>query len=236
MTGRRVRRNCPFCQDDRRDQWEQQIRIGLLEPVELDMTHDWPEGTTHRHMRRHSGEYHNNSNTDCPLCTHPERANIEHAVLERLVSMDDMATELDISEAALAQHMENHTQPIIQRQVNMEIMPAAIDSARTAMQQSERNLQRLNGLFNAHIDLMQEEQMESGTLDYKGLDTAVKLHREVRDSLTEIGEWLEKAEAVGGNEQVSVLTVIQAHFSEKSPEEWRVMRKALAEAGVLEDG
>ena len=78
--------------------------------------------------------------------------------------------------------------------------------------------------------------METGTLDYKGLDTAVKLHREVRDTLSELAEWMEKAEAVGGNEQVNVLTVIQAHFSEKSPEEWRVMRKALADAGVLEDG
>jgi hypothetical protein len=235
MTGRRVRRNCPFCQSDLRDQWEQQIRIGLLEPAELDRTQNWPEGTAHRHMRRHSGEYHNNSNSECPVCTHPDRANIEHAIIEGMVSMADMAIELDITEETLAHHMEQHTQPLIQRQVNMEIMPAAIDSARTAMQQSERNLQRLNGLFNDHLDLMQEERMETGTLDYKGLDTAVKLHREVRDTLSELGEWLEKAEAVGGNEQVNVLTVIQAHFSEKSPEEWRVMRKALADAGVLED-
>ena len=112
----------------------------------------------------------------------------------------------------------------------------AINTARTAMQQTERNLTRLNDLFNDHVTLMQEEQQETGALDYKGLDTAVKLHREIRDTLTDISTYLEKAEELGTNEQVSVLTVIQAHFSEKSPEEWRVMRKALAEAGVLEDG
>jgi len=236
MTGRRTRANCPFCQHPQRDQYEQTIRIGTLEVNELDMNQDWAEGTAHRHMRRHSGEYHNNSNTECPLCTHPERANIEHAILERLVNMGDMAGEMEITETALAQHMEHHTQPIIQRQVNMEVMPMAIDSAKSAIQQTERNLNRLNDLFNDHVTSMQEEQQEIGSLDYKGLDTAVKLHKEIRDTLSDIGIYLEKAEAVGSNEQVSVLTVIQAHFSEKSPEEWRVMRKALAEAGVLEDG
>jgi len=64
----------------------------------------------------------------------------------------------------------------------------------------------------------------------------VKLHKEIRDTLSDLAVYLEKAEAIGSNEQVNVLTVIQAHFSEKSPDEWRVLRKALAEAGVLEDG
>jgi len=231
-----VRRNCSFCQHESRDRYEEQIRIGLLEVFELDLNQDWAEGTAHRHMRRHSGEYHNNSNTECPVCTHPERANLEAAILNGLVGMADMATDLDVTETALAQHIEHHTQPVIQRQVNMEVLPAAIETAHTAMAQTERNLQRLNGLFNDHLDLMQEERQETGTLDYKGLDTAVKLHREVRDTLTDISEYLIKAESLGSNEQVSVLTVIQAHFSEKSPEEWRVMRKALADAGVLEDG
>ena len=107
--------------------------------------------------------------------------------------------------------------------------------AQGAMQQTERNLQRLNTLFNDHVDIMREEQLEEGTLDYKGLDTAVRLHKEIRDSLSDIGEYLERVEAIGGNEQVNVLTVIQAHFSEKSPDEWRVLRKALADAGVLDE-
>ena len=236
MTGRRTRANCSFCQHPQRDQYEQTIRIGTLEVNELDMNQDWPEGTAHRHMRRHSGDYHNNSNSDCPLCTNPQRANIEEAILNGIVALEDMALDLDITVTSLGQHMENHTVPVIQQQVNMEVMPMAINTARTAMQQTERNLPRLNDLFNDHVTLMQEEQQETGALDYKGLDTAVKLHREIRDTLTDISTYLEKAEELGTNEQVSVLTVIQAHFSEKSPEEWRVMRKALAEAGVLEDG
>ena len=45
------------------------------------------------------------------------------------------------------------------------------------MQQTERNLQRLNTLFNDRVDIMREEQLEEGTLDYKGLDTAVRSQR-----------------------------------------------------------
>jgi hypothetical protein len=93
----------------------------------------------------------------------------------------------------------------------------------------------LNGLFNDHLNLMEAERMESGMLDYKGLDVAVKLHREVRDTLGDLAKHLSSAENIENSQQVNVLTVIQAHFSEKSPDEWRVLRKALAEAGVLGD-
>jgi hypothetical protein len=145
-----------------------------------------------------------------------------------------MADDLEITTDALSHHMQNHVQPIIQRQVAIETIPQAISTVQGAMRQTENNLQRLNSLFNDHVDLLREEQNEEGSLDYKGLDTAVKLHKEIRDTLSDIGEYLERAEAIGSNEQVSVLTVIQAHFSEKSPDEWRVLRQALSEAGVLE--
>ncbi len=215
---------------------ERNIRIGLLEVEELDRDQEWAQGTAHRHMRRHSGEYHNNSNDECPCCTHPERANIEEAILNGLVSIEDMAMDLDITSTALSQHMEHHTTPLIQRQATIEVIPSAIDSMRTSMQRTESNLNRLNGLFDDHVDQLREEANETGALDYKGLDTAVKLHREIRDTLRDIGEYLDKAEALGNNDQVNVLTVIQAHFSEKAPDEWRILRAALSEAGVLEDG
>jgi len=236
MVGRRTRRNCTFCQHPQRDDFERNIRLGLLEEAELDADQSWAEGTAHRHMRRHAGEFHNNSNSECPVCTHPERANIEEAVLNHIVPVDAMADDLEITVDALSHHIQEHTQPIIQRQVAIETIPQTINTVQGAMRQTERNLQRLNTLFNDHVDIMREEQIEEGTLDYKGLDTAVRLHKEIRDSLSDIGEYLERVEAIGGNEQVNVLTVIQAHFSEKSPDEWRVLRKALADAGVLEDG
>ena len=234
MVGRRTRRNCPFCQHPSRDDFERSIRMGLIEASELDRQQEWPEGTAHRHMRRHAGDYHNNSNSECPVCTHPERANIEEAILNHIVPLDAMAVDLDITIDALSHHMENPATPIIQRQVAIETLPSALRTVGDTMRQTENNLQRLNSLFNDHVDLLREEQREEGGLDYKGLDTAVRLHKEIRDTLGELGQYLERAEAIGSNEQVSVLTVIQAHFSEKSPDEWRVLRKALADAGVLE--
>ena len=235
MVGRRTRRNCAFCQHPQRDAFERNIRLGLLEEAELDADQSWAEGTAHRHMRRHAGEFHNNSNSECPVCTHPERANIEEAVLNHIVPVDAMADDLEITVDALSHHIQEHTQPIIQRQVAIETIPQTVTTVQGAMRQTERNLQRLNTLFNDHVDIMREEQIEEGTLDYKGLDTAVRLHKEIRDSLSDIGEYLERVEAIGGNEQVNVLTVIQAHFSEKSPDEWRVLRKALADGGVLDE-
>ena len=235
MTGRRTRRTCPFCQHPQRDDYEQQIRTGLMESHDLDAEQDWAESTAHRHMRRHAGEYHNNSNSECVVCTHPERANIEEALLNGLVGLDDMAMDLEITPEVLTHHIENHSAPLIQQQVQLETLPAVLRSVQDTMTQTERNLQRLDGLFNDHIDLLHEERMESGVLDYKGLDTAVKMHREIRDGLGVVGEYLERIEGIGSNEQVSVLTVIQAHFSEKSPDEWRRMKKALTEAGVLAD-
>lgn len=214
---------------------EQNIRIGLIEVEEMDRNQDWAEGTTHRHMRRHAGEYHNNSNSDCPLCTHPERSTIEAAILGGIAGVDDMATELDMTSSAVSHHIENHAAPIIQRQAAIENIPGAINTVGDAMQRTERNLTRLNDLFDDHLNLMQEERMETGELDYKGLDTAVRLHREVRDTLGMLAEYLSTAESIESNQQVNVLTVIQAHFSEKSPDEWRQLRKALAEAGVIGD-
>ena len=183
MVGRRTRRNCAFCQHPQRDAFERNIRLGLISEAELDADQSWAEGTAHRHMRRHAGEFHNNSNSECPVCTHPERANIEEAVLNHIVPIDAMADDLEITVDALSHHIQEHTQPIIQRQVAIETIPQTITTVQGAMQQTERNLQRLNTLFNDHVDIMREEQLEEGTLDYKGLDTAVRLHKEIRDKL-----------------------------------------------------
>jgi len=236
MTGRQTRRNCPFCQHPRRDEYEQNVRIGLLEVGDLDRDQSWAEGTAHRHMRRHSGEYHNASNSECPICTHPERSAIEAAVLGGIAGIADMAVELEMTETAVSHHMERHAAPIIQRQAQIENIPNAITSVSDAMRRTERNLNRLNDVFNDHMDLMNAERVESGILDFKGLDTAVKLHREIRDTLSDLAEYLTAATTIEESQQVNVLTVIQAHFSEKSPEEWRVLRNALTEAGVLDEG
>ena len=61
------------------------------------------------------------------------------------------------------------------------------------------------------------------------------MHREVRETLTELAKWMDKMEVIDKSQSVSVITIIQAHFAEKSPEEWRTLRKALANAGVMDE-
>ena len=105
----RIKTQLCFCQHPQRDAFERNIRLGLVE-AELDADQSWAEGTAHRHMRRHAGEFHNNSNSECPVCTHPERANIEEAVLNHIVPIDAMADDLEITVDALSHHIQEHTQ------------------------------------------------------------------------------------------------------------------------------
>jgi len=236
MAGRRTRKNCPFCQHPDRDAMEQQIRTGILNVDDLDKNHSWASGTGHRHMRRHSGEYHNNSNHDCPICTHPERAEIEASILEGRASIDEFSYELEIPDTAISHHMERHTKPVIMREAAIEVMPSAIKSTHDSLIRIEGNMNRLDNIFSLHLDRIEEQYHdEIGIINPKEIELAVRLHREVRESLNDLAKWMDRVEVIDKNQSVSVITIIQAHFAEKSPEEWGVIRKALAEAGVLDD-
>ena len=236
MAGRRTRKNCPFCNHPDRDNLEQQIRTGILATDDLDRDQGWASGTAHRHMRRHSGEYHNNSNHDCPICTHPERAEIESAILDGAATITDFAYELDVDESVVSHHLEKHIQPLIKAAAKVEMIPTAIQSTRDSLMKIEKNMNRLDGIFTLHLDALEAQYIETPDLiSPKDIDLAVRLHREIRETLNELAKWMDKMEVIDKSESVNVITVIQAHFAEKAPEEWRVLRNALAEAGVLEE-
>ena len=234
MAGRKTRNNCPFCQHSERDILEQQIRTGILNNEDLDKNNGWAVGTVHRHMRRHSGEYHNNSNQECPVCTHSERSEIEAAIIDGRASIEDFVFELDITETAINQHMEKHTKPMISKQADLEVIPSALKSTKDSLVRIERNMNRLDRIYELQVDRLEEQFLGgSEVVNPKDVDLAVRLHREVRETLNDLAVWMDKVEVIDNNQSVSVITVIQAHFAEKSPEEWRVLRNALAEAGVL---
>ncbi len=237
MAGRRTRKNCRFCNHPERDELERQIRTGVIEIDDLDKDQGWASGTAHRHMRRHSGEYHNNSNHDCPVCTHPERIEIETAIMDGRASIEDFAYELEMSESSISNHMEKHIKPIISKQADIEVIPSALASTFDSLSRIESNMNRLDKIFGFQLDRLEEQFLsDSDIINPKDIDLAVRLHREVRETLNELAKWIDKMEVIDKNQSVSVITVIQAHFAEKSPEEWRVLRNALVEAGVFEDG
>ena len=236
MAGRRTRKNCPFCNHPDRDSLEQQIRTGILKPEDLDRSEGWASGSAHRHMRRHAGDYHNNSNSDCPICTHPERAEIESSILEGRAGIEEFAYELNVDDSIISHHMEKHIKPLIKAAAEVEMIPTAIQSTRDSLAKIEKNMNRLDSIFTLHLDGLEAQYIETPDLiSPKDIDLAVRLHREIRETLNELAKWMDKMEVIDKSESINVITVIQAHFAEKSPEEWRVIRNALAEAGVLEE-
>ena len=236
MSGRRTRNNCPFCQHPESELFEQQIRTSILDIQDLDKDQGWPSGLSHRHMRRHAGDYHNNSNPECPLCIHAERAEIESALIDGRASVADFAYELDLTEEVIEKHMKKHTEPLIKREAQIEVLPSAIQSVHDSLTRVESNMNRLDNIFGLQLDRLEAQFLETpDVITPKDIELAVRLHREVRETLTELAKWMDKMEVIDKSQSVSVITIIQAHFAEKSPEEWRTLRKALANAGVMDE-
>ena len=236
MSGRRERKTCPLCQHPEREMLEQEVRVGSLEPEALDKAQAWSNGTTHRHMRNHAGGYHNQSNRECSICIHVERAEIEAAILDGRASMDDFAEELDVAFHVIEQHMKKHTIPLIQRQVNIDMVPTAMSTIDDSLQRVETNMNRLDNIFSMHLDGVETQYAENPQMvSSKDLDLALKMHREVRETLNELAKWMDKLGDVEKGAGISVMSVLQSHFSEKAPEEWRELRKKLAEAGVMDE-
>lgn len=234
MAGRQTRKNCSFCQHPDRDELEQMIRKGVHDVQYIDRLNQWAEGTSHRHMRRHSGEYYNNSNEECPLCTHQDRAQIEATILEGHAGIDDFAIELDLPSSLISQHMEMHTKPIIQQQVELEALPNAMKSVHESLQRVEKNLNRLDRLMGRVIDHVENQfDDEEEVVNMRDVETVLKGHREIRDTLLELAKWMEKAESIDDKQSVSVLTVMQQYFVEKSPSEWAELKARLISAGVM---
>lgn len=67
----------------------------------------------------------------------------------------------------------------------------------------------------------------------RDVETVLKGHREIRDTLLELAKWMEKAESIDDKQSVSVLTVMQQYFVEKSPSEWAELKARLISAGVM---
>lgn len=234
MAGRQTRKNCPFCQHTERDLVEQKILEGSLDVKDCDLEYKWAEGTTHRHMRRHSGEYYNNSNTTCPICTDPNRSEIEKAILEGVAGIDDFAIEIGIASSLVSTHMEKHTKPIIQQHVHIEALPNAMRTVHESLGRVESNMNRLDRLLGRVLDHVENQfDDDEEVIEMRDVETALKVHREVRDTLVELTKWMEKAETIEDKQSVSILNVLQQFYSEKSPHEWVELKKRLVASGVM---
>ena len=219
MSGRVTRQSCAFCQHGDRDDLEEGLLSGSIIPKQLDKDLGWREGTTDRHFRNHMGEFHMGSNSDCVVCTHPERAEVEQAYFSGGMTTDTIADIIQCSESTVYHHLKHHLKPLVQKSA------ANLISIQTGKELDvmRGNLERLNG----ELDLFLEDADRNDPAYVKNI---VSLHKEVRDTLTTMVKF--QQESVGDisqNIQADTVNILKVELAKESPEVWKRIRSKLLE-------
>tara|TARA_R100000773_G_C4196459_1_gene100427 strand:- start:6 stop:671 length:666 start_codon:yes stop_codon:yes gene_type:complete len=216
---RKVRKSCPLCQHEDRDNYEVEILEGRIDPKDLDKEHGWIMGTTRKHMQNHLGNFHDNSNHNCKMCVAPNRQDLESSIVDGQMSPSEMADYLETSLDSINLHMRKHLKPIVQQS-------AAIEISRTEVNEVDM-LTRNVGMLQSKV---QEFILENEDLDVDTINSLVKLSREIRESLKYLLEF--KGQLVHKREETIVvqqIEVIQKVLIDKYPEVWAEIRQDVAE-------
>jgi len=215
---RKTRKSCPLCQHDERDGFEADILGGNLSCDDLDKQHGWWAGTSKKHMQNHIDNYNSGSNPSCPLCTNPDRADLEIQIRDGTLPPTQAAVHLGCSVDIIQLHIKNHLKPIVQAH-------AAIDIARMDLNEID--------LLGNNVKILQDkvgELLEETDLSTKQIDSLTKLAKEIRESLKYLlafkGELIHKKEETIIIKQVEV---IQRVLIEQYPEIWTEIRDNVAE-------
>jgi hypothetical protein len=219
VSGRVTRQSCAFCQHGDRDSLEEGLLSGNIIPKQLDKDLGWREGTTDRHFRNHMGEYHMGSNSECVVCTHPERAEVEEAYFSGGMTTEAIADVIQCSESTVYHHLKHHLKPLVQKSAANIISIKAgkeIDMMRS-------NLERLNG----ELDVFLEDADRNDPAYVKNI---VSLHKEVRDTLTTMVKFQSETMGVNNqNIQADTVNILKVELAKESPEVWARIRSKLLE-------
>ncbi len=219
MSGRVTRQSCAFCQHGDRDSLEEGLLSGSIIPKQLDKDLGWREGTTDRHFRNHMGEYHMGSNSECVVCTHPERAEVEEAYFSGGMTTEAIADIVQCSESTVYHHLKHHLKPLVQKSAANIISIKAgkeIDMMRN-------NLERLNGELDVFLD-------DADRNDPAYVKNIVSLHKEVRDTLTTMVRFQSETMGVNNqNIQADTVNILKVELAKESPEVWARIRSRLLE-------
>ena len=216
---RKVRKSCPLCQHEDRDNYEVEILEDRVDPKDLDREHGWIMGTTRKHMQNHLGDFHDNSNHNCKMCVAPNRQDLESSIVDGQMSPSEMADYLETSLDSINLHMRKHLKPIVQQS-------AAIEISRTEVNEVDM-LTRNVGMLQSKV---QEFILENEDLDVDTINSLVKLSREIRESLKYLLEF--KGQLVHKREETIVvqqIEVIQKVLIDRYPEVWAEIRQDVAE-------
>ncbi len=219
MSGRVTRQSCAFCQHGDRDSLEEGLQSGSIIPKQLDKDLGWREGTADRHFRNHMGEYHMGSNSECVVCTHPERAEVEEAYFSGGMNTESIADIIQCSESTVYHHLKHHLKPLVQKSAANIISIKAgkeIDMMRN-------NLERLNGELDVFLD-------DADRNDPAYVKNIVSLHKEVRDTLTTMVRFQTETMGVNNqNIQADTVNILKVELAKESPEVWARIRSRLLE-------
>ncbi len=192
---------------------------GSILPKTLDKDMGWREGTADRHFRNHMGEFHMGSNSDCVVCTHPERAELEQAYFTGGMNSEAIAEIIGCSESTVYHHLKHHLKPLVQKSA-ADIISIATGKE---MDMMRSNLERVNGELGLFLD-------DADRNDPSYIKNLVSLHKEVRDTLTTMVRFQEKA--MGENSQsiqADTVNILKVELSKESPEVWKRVRAKLLE-------
>ena len=207
-----------------RDALEEGLLSGGIIPKQLDKELGWREGTTDRHFRNHMGEFHMGSNSDCVVCTHPERAEVEEAYFSGGMTSDTIADIIGCSETTVYHHLKSHLRPLVQKSAADIILISTgkeVDVMRS-------NLERLNGELGLFLD-------DADRNDPAYVKNITTLHKEVRETLTTMVKLQDRAMGeVSQTIQADTVNILKVELAKESPEVWKRVRAKLLEEEEVE--
>jgi predicted transcriptional regulator len=216
MGGRQTKRSCSFCQDADRDQLEMNIAQGIADMRTLDRDKGWRTNTAERHMRNHAGENLEGSNYRCVVCTDDQRSMYEVAYFDEGMTSQNIAEELNCSEATVYKHMKEHFQPIVKQSAS------AIVSIKVGQEADilRHNTERLNEKLSRYMD-------EVSIHDDGAVSDMVKLSKEIRESIKDLTSfqkvWVEPEEKMVAN----TINILKVEMAKESPDTWKRVKEAL---------
>jgi len=201
---------------------EEGLLSGSIIPRQLDKDLGWREGTTDRHFRNHMGEFHMGSNSDCVVCTHPERAEVEEAYFSGGMTSDTIADIIGCSETTVYHHLKSHLRPLVQKSAADIILI----STGKEVDVMRGNLERLNGELGLFLD-------DADRNDPAYVKNITTLHKEVRETLTTMVKLQDRAMGeVNQTIQADTVNILKVELAKESPEVWKRVRSKLLEEEV----
>lgn len=215
----KTRKRCRVCNHADRDELEERLNSLSITTDNLDEEMDWPSGVAARHLRNHmGGEFNDESNPKCKLCTAPNREELELAIHDGNLAPTDLAAVLEIPRQQILKHMEKHLKPIVQKSAALEIVKKDFSEIEVLAS----NIENLNVKIQ---HLFAEED-----LGPKYIDSLTKLAKEIRESLKYLMEF--KGQLVHKRQDtviIAQMNIVQEVLAQNHPNVWIDVKKKMEE-------